>query len=440
MIKLNLKTSSNVRGKGSWKLNNEILKHRELITLIKQEIKLAKETYALPIYNPNTIHQVDEMKLELMISDSLFLNTLLCQIRGVIISYSKGKARESRKEEKELAVKIDKLTKILDNVNLEQEIRDLKITNLNTLNKQYQNVREQRMKGHQVRSRAELTANWEKPSKYFLNLEKKNYLNKTISELLDANESKVTQPEKILKMLHTFYQDLFSSKKTIPLHDSAFSNLLCNLPALDDLTSSNLESPFTMEELEDSIKRSKLNKSPGPDAYTNEFFKYFCEELKTWMFRCYLEVYGEGVLSDILTMGTITCIPKTGKLRNSLKNWRPLTLLNGTYNFLSSMIAERLKSVLETIINNDQTGFISNRFIGENTRLLYDTITYTEAEQLPGLLIIVDYAKAFDTIEWKFIDEVLKIFGFGINFSNWIKLLRNKSESRIEQNGFFLVM
>ena len=73
------------------------------------------------------------------------------------------------------------------------------------------------------------------------------------------------------------------------------------------------------------------------------------------------------------------------------------------------MIAERLKQVLETIINNDQTGFISNHFIGENTRLLYDTITYTEAEQLPGLLIIVDYAKAFDTIEWNFIDEVLNI-------------------------------
>ena len=147
MIKLNLKTSSNVCGKGNWKLNNEILKHRELITLIKQEIKLAKETYALPIYNPDTIHQVDEMKLELMISDSLFLNTLLCQIRGVIISYSKRKARESRKEEKELAVKIDKLTKILDNVNLEQEIRDLKITNLNTLNKQYQKCQRTKNEG-----------------------------------------------------------------------------------------------------------------------------------------------------------------------------------------------------------------------------------------------------------------------------------------------------
>ena len=136
-------------------------------------------------------------------------------------------------------------------------------------------------------------------------------------------------------------------------------------------------------------------------------------------------------------MGTITCIPKSGKLRNTLKNWRPLTLLNGSYKFLSSMIAERLKSILPTIINNDQTGFISNRFIGENTRLIYDTIIYTEAEQIPGLLIIVDYAKAFDTIEWNFIDEVFKIFGFGPIFTNWVKLLRNNSRSKIEQNGFF---
>ena len=114
-----------------------------------------------------------------------------------------------------------------------------------------------------------------------------------------------------------------------------------------------------------------------------------------------------------------------------------ITLLNGSYTCLSSMIAERLKSVLESIINNNQTGFISNRFIGENTRLLYDTITYAEEEQIPGLLIVVDYAKAFDTIKWKIIDDVFKFFGFGPIFSNCIKLLRKNSRSKIEQNGFF---
>ena len=212
--------------------------------------------------------------------------------------------------------------------------------------------------------------------------------------------------KKILKMQTDFYQKIFSSKNTMELKDSTFAPLLYNIPQLSEILKEKLEQPFSLKELEDSIKRSKPNKAPGPDGYTNEFLKIFKDELKTWLFRAYNEAYALGSLSDLITMGTITCIPKSGKLRNTLKHWRPLTLLNGSYKFLSSMVAERLKSILATIINNDQTGFISNRFIGENTRLIYDTIIYTEAEQIPGLLIIVDYAKAFDTIEWNFIDEV----------------------------------
>ena len=104
------------------------------------------------------------------------------------------------------------------------------------------------------------------------------------------------------------------------------------------------------------------------------------------------------------------------------------------------LVYKALKGIAPKYIKDqisDQTGFISNRFIGENTRLLYDTITYVEEEQLPGLLIIVDYAKAFDTIEWGFIDEVFKMFGFGPNFLHWIKLPRENSRSKIEQNDFF---
>ena len=437
IISLSFSIIPNERGKGSWKLNNDLLNHSELIDMLKNEIKLVKETYALPIYNPETIHLIDEYNLELMVSDSLFLNTLLCQLRGLIISYSKKVARESREEEKTLMINIDKSTQLLDNTNLSIETREREILKLNSLNKQYETIRDNRMKGHQVRSRAELAANWEKPSRFFLNLEKRNYLNKNITELLDSNDFKITDAKKILEMQTDFYQKLFSSNNTIELKDSTFAPLLNNLPQLTEILKEKLEQPFSLKELEDSIKRSKPNKAPGPDGYTNEFFKFFKEELKTWLFRAYNEAYASGSLSDLITMGTITCIPKSGKLRNTLKNWRPLTLLNGSYKFLSSMIAERLKSILPTIINNDQTGFISNRFIGENTRLIYDTIVYTEAEEIPGLLIIVDYAKAFDTIEWNFIDEVFKIFGFGPIFTKWVKLLRNNSRSKIEQNGFF---
>ena len=93
--------------------------------------------------------------------------------------------------------------------------------------------------------------------------------------------------------------------------------------------------------------------------------------------------------------------------------------------------------VLKTLINNDQIGFISNRFNGENTRLLFDIITYAELEQIPGLLIIIDYNKPFDTIEWNFINDCLKLSNFGPEITRWISLLREKSCSRVEQNGNF---
>ena len=92
---------------------------------------------------------------------------------------------------------------------------------------------------------------------------------------------------------------------------------------------------------------------------------------------------------------------------------------------------------MEHIINPDQTGFISNRFIGENTRLLLDTLQHCEANSIRGLLVIVDYAKAFDTIEWPFIEYSLRRFGFGDFIINSVKLLQKKSFSKIEQNGCF---
>ena len=109
----------------------------------------------------------------------------------------------------------------------------------------------------------------------------------------------------------------------------------------------------------------------------------------------------------------ITCIPKSNKDRKLFKNWRPITLLNVLYKIISGCIAERIKSVLDNIISNTQSGFISGRYIGENTRLIYDLMHITEEYNIPGLIILIDFEKAFDSVSWSFIDSVLSYFNFG---------------------------
>ena len=119
-----------------------------------------------------------------------------------------------------------------------------------------------------------------------------------------------------------------------------------------------------------------------------------------------------------------------------LKNWRPISLLNVIYKLASPVIANRIKSVLDSIIHEDQKGFIAGRFIGENVRLIYNVLFETKQQNIPGLLLSIDFQQAFDSVSWKFISKTLDYFNFGPSFKKWIKLFQNGAESCILQNGF----
>ena len=65
-----------------------------------------------------------------------------------------------------------------------------------------------------------------------------------------------------------------------------------------------------------------------------------------------------------------------------------------------------MKRVLPDIINTDQTGFLKGRSIGENVRLLNSVISYAKQQNIPGMLLFIDFEKAFDTLDWKFLEKL----------------------------------
>ena len=145
--------------------------------------------------------------------------------------------------------------------------------------------------------------------------------------------------------------------------------------------------------------------------------------------------YLVGELSSTQKEGVIICIPKGDKDKQHLKNWRPITLLNISYKIASTCIANRVKKVLPNIISEDQTGFISGRFIGENIRLIYDLLQYTDQHKIPGLLLLIDFEKAFDSVNWGFIYKCLTFFNFGPSFINWIKTFYCNIKTCVTVNG-----
>ena len=137
------------------------------------------------------------------------------------------------------------------------------------------------------------------------------------------------------------------------------------------------------------------------------YYKVFWSNISNHLLNALNCAYHKGQLSVSQKRGVIKLIPKKEAEPYYVKNYRSITLLNCDYKIAAKAIANRLKNVIPKIINNDQTGFLKGRFIGENIRLNRWHNTHTESNNIPGLLLFLDFEKAFDTVEWPFIWKTL---------------------------------
>ena len=166
------------------------------------------------------------------------------------------------------------------------------------------------------------------------------------------------------------------------------------------------------------------------------FIKKNWRDFKHLVLRAINVGFKKGCMSTTMKQCIINCLPKPGKPRNFLKNWRPISLLNVTYKLASAALAARLKKVLPKIISNTQTGFLQDRFIGETTRLVYDLMCYTEQKKINGIIMLIDFEKAFDSISWNFLIEVLTFFNFSEDTISKILTLNNNILASVQQCGF----
>ena len=174
LITLSLNLVNFSRGPGVWKFNTSLLKDQEYIASVKQWIKDEKLKYAVPVYNLENIHNIPDDKLQMKIDHDLFLEMLLMRIRGETIKYASYKKKVSKEIENNLISEIDSLEKNLGTDTYESYLEK---------KSQLQIIREDTIKGHQIRSRVQWLNDREKPTKYFCSLEHRNYIEKTAKKI-----------------------------------------------------------------------------------------------------------------------------------------------------------------------------------------------------------------------------------------------------------------
>lgn len=433
MITLDIKLNDFIKGKGFWKFNNSVLKEQDYITVVKETIKNTKLQYVATPFNRDIIDIIDNALISFTINDQLFFEMLLLNIRRETIRYCCKRKKKIMNEENSLITEIERLKNKYD-----QDDNPETANNLTLCTQQLENLREDKIKGSVVRARARWIYEGESPSRYFCNLEKRNYVNKNVIKLIDCNNEMITDQKMILNEIKKFYVNLYrNSDNTL---NAVNLDVLLNdfdVPKLSNIDKATLDSDIEFSEVAAALKNMKNDKAPGSDGYTSEFFKFFWPDLGLFLYKSFIYSITNGSLSVTQKQGVLSIIPKGNKPREYIKNWRPITLLNISYKILSAVLANRIKTVLPYIIHEDQKGFIKGRFIGENTRLLYDIIQYTKQNNIPGLLLLVDFEKAFDSISWCYLYEVLRYFNFGSKYVNLIKLLNHDAKLCVIQHGFF---
>ena len=199
-----------------------------------------------------------------------------------------------------------------------------------------------------------------------------------------------------------------------------------------------LDKLLTLQDLTKALQSMKKGKTPGSNGFPAEFFRLFWPEIGPFLYRAFISSLLKNQKLPSHREGIITLIPKQNKPAHFLNSWRPITLLNVDYKIVSAAISSRLQSVMNSLISSTQTAYISGRYIGENTRLIFDLIAHTESTKTPGMILAADFQAAFETVSWSYLRAVMNKFNFGPNFMKMIDLmyLNPNSHSRILLNGF----
>ncbi len=283
--------------------------------------------------------------------------------------------------------------------------------------------------GAQIRSRAKWIEKGEKSTSYFLNLEKNRQTFNNIQSLKYKGKESHNDTD-ILEICKDFYNDLYASRN---LPKTEIKRYMSKLKMPKKLTSEQIsicDGKINTNECDKVIKDLKKNKSPGLDGITAEFYQQFWPDIKNIVVNAFNESYDLGSLPESMRVAVMSLIFKKGDTED-LENYRPISITNLDYKILAFALANRVQKVIYSIIHPDQVAYIKQRFIGTNIRLVLDVIE----NATDGLLVFLDFKKAFDSIEWNFIFESLNQFNFGDSFIKWIKLLYNKPQICIKNNG-----
>ncbi|KAK2654442.1 hypothetical protein Ddye_014298 [Dipteronia dyeriana] len=119
-----------------------------------------------------------------------------------------------------------------------------------------------------------------------------------------------------------------------------------------------------------------------------------------------------------------------------MKDYRPISLVRSLYKILAKVLANRMKKVIGSVVGDFQMAFVRNRQTLDNFIIAEEIIHHWKKSKKGGLLVKLDFEKAYDSLDHNFLDDIMGDMGFGAKWRQWIKCCISTPLLSVLVNGF----
>ena len=240
----------------------------------------------------------------------------------------------------------------------------------------------------------------------------------TISKLMDERGIWRESALEVAEVVASYFENLYRTshpEKILEVVEAVDPKVL-------DEMNQFLIKQFTRAEIEAALKQMHPTKSPGPDNIPAIFYENYWDILGNDVVGMVLNVLNSNISMTDINKTFITLIPK---INNPAKmtDFRSISLCNVIYKLISKVLANRLKLVLPHIISENQSAFLSERLITDNVFIAFELMHYVDHKKDGKdcyMAINLDMSKAYDRVEWGFIEQIMKKLGF---HDSWICMI-----------------
>ncbi|KAL2943893.1 LINE-1 retrotransposable element ORF2 protein [Bienertia sinuspersici] len=247
---------------------------------------------------------------------------------------------------------------------------------------------------------------------------RKRTLQNNVYAIRDMGGRIQDSPEGIQDAFVDYYKDLLGKAKEG--RTQVHQKIIQKGSVLQEDQRRKLIQPFTKEEVRKAIFSIPGNKSPGPDGFGTHFYKHNWGLIGEEVSNAILDFFETGKLLKEINNTLLVLIPKVAKPLE-VSEFRPIACCNTIYKGITKLLCSRLKEVLPDLVSENQGAFVHDRYIVHNIMVCQDLVRrYGRKNNSPSCMIKLDLKKAYDTVEWSFLEEMLRAMCFPNLFIVWI--------------------